>query len=369
VSAGLALVLVGKAVAGSIAPLLLGYGPRVAAVVGISLAQVGEFSFVLLAQGREANLVSPDVYQIALAATIISMAATPFLFVLGHAVGDRVAGLPVGHPREAESSVEGGRALPDEGHVLIFGFGHMGETLSRVLARAKVPFRVLDLNPERVRTGRAKGVPIEYGDTTSASVLRHSGVERARAALVLLSDPRATRSTLSLCRRLAPSIFLLARTRYLAEIPDLSALGADEVIAEEFETSLEISGRTLRRLGFPLPWVESETDEIRRTREDSFRRFRAPDVAAERLEHALGGSRIEFVTVGPDWPARGRTLRELELRASGGAILLAAVREGKAIVTPGAEFVLAAHDHLLLLGTDAALERSLDVLRGAPLSS
>jgi CPA2 family monovalent cation:H+ antiporter-2 len=368
VAAGLALVLFGKASVASVPPLLLGYGPRVAAVVGISLAQIGEFSFVLLAQGREANLVSPDVYQIALAATIISMAATPFLFVLGHAVGDRVAGLPFGRPREAES-VEGARALPDEGHVLIFGFGHMGETLSRVLARAKVPFRVLDLNPERVRTGRAKGAPIEYGDTTSASVLRHSGVERARAALVLLSDPRATRSTLSLCRRLAPSIFLLARTRYLAEIPDLSALGADEVIAEEFETSLEISGRTLRRLGFPLPWVESETDEIRRTREDSFRRFRAPDVAAERLEHALGGSRIEFVTVGPDWPASGRTLRELELRASGGAILLAAVREGKAIVTPGAEFVLAAHDHLLLLGTDAALERSLEVLRGSSLSS
>ena len=150
-----------------------------------------------------------------------------------------------------------------------------------------------------------------------------------------------------------------------ARLTDLSALGADEVVAEEFETSLEISGRTLRRLGFPLPWVESETDEIRRTREDGFRRFRAPDVAAERLEHALGGSRIEFVTVGPDWHASGRSLRELDLRASGGAILLAAVREGKAIVTPGAEFVLAAHDHLLLLGTDAALERSLEVLRGA----
>lgn len=242
----------------------------------------------------------------------------------------------------------------------------MGETLSRVLARAKVPFRVLDLNPDRVRAGRAKGAPIEYGDTTSASVLRHAGIERARAAIVLLSDPRATRHTLSLCRSLAPTIFLLARTRYLAEIPGLSALGADEVVAEEFETSLEISGRTLRRLGFPLPWVESETDEIRRTREDGFRKFRAPDVAAERLEQALGGTRIEFVSVGPDWRAIGRTLRDLELRASGGAILLAAVRNGKALVTPGAEFVFEPQDQLLLLGTDDALERSLEVLRGIP---
>jgi CPA2 family monovalent cation:H+ antiporter-2 len=363
VAAALALVLVGKAVVAAIAVLVLGYGPRVAAIVGISLAQIGEFAFLILAQGRAASLVSDEVYQVVLAATIISMTATPFLFVLGHAVGNRVAGLPIGRPRDLLEAASAA-PLPGEGHVLVFGFGHMGETLSRVLARAKVPFRVLDLNPERVRTGRAKGVPIEYGDTTSASVLKHSGIERARAAIVLLSDPRATRHTLSLCRNLAPNIFLLARTRYLAEIPDLSALGADEVVAEEFETSLEISGRTLRRLGFPLPWVESETDEIRRTREDGFRKFRAPDVAAERLEQALGGARIEFVSVGPDWRAIGRTLRDLELRASGGAILLAAVRNGKALVTPGAEFVLEAHDQLLLLGADAALERSLEVLRG-----
>src|SRR6266536_1019123 len=361
--ADLALVLVGKAVVAAIPVLVLGYGPRVAAIVGISLAQIGEFAFLILAQGRAASLVSDEVYQVVLAATIISMTATPFLFVLGHAVGDRVARLPIGRPRDLLEAVSAA-PLPGEGHVLVFGFGHMGETLSRVLARAKVPFRVLDLNPERVRTGRAKGVPIKYGDTTSAAVLKHSGIERARAAIVLLSDPRATRHTLSLCRNLAPNIFLLARTRYLAEIPDLSALGADEVVAEEFETSLEISGRTLRRLGFPLPWVESETDEIRRTREDSFRKFRAPDVAAERLEQALGGARIEFVSVGPDWRAIGRTLRDLELRASGGAILLAAVRNGKALVTPGAEFVLEAHDQLLLLGAEAALERSLEVLRG-----
>ncbi|HEX9286147.1 MAG TPA: cation:proton antiporter [Thermoanaerobaculia bacterium] len=364
VAAALALVLVGKAVVAAIPVLVLGYGPRVAAIVGISLAQIGEFAFLILAQGRAASLVSDEVYQVVLAATIISMTATPFLFVLGHAVGNRVAGLPLGRPRDLLAAASVAPNLPGEGHVLVFGFGHMGETLSRVLARAKVPFRVLDLNPERVRTGRAKRVPIEYGDTTSASVLKHSGIEHARAAIVLLSDPRATRHTLSLCRSLAPKIFLLARTRYLAEIPALSALGADEVVAEEFETSLEISGRTLRRLGFPLPWVESETDEIRRTREDGFRKFRAPDVAAERLEQALGGTRIEFVSVGPDWRAIGRTLRDLELRASGGATLLAAVRNGKTLVTPGAEFVLEAHDQLLLLGTDAALERGLEVLRG-----
>jgi CPA2 family monovalent cation:H+ antiporter-2 len=362
VAAALGLVLFGKAAAAALPVLLLGYGPRVAAIVGISLAQIGEFAFVLLEQGRAARLVSPDVYQVALAATIISMLATPFLFGAAHAVGDRVTNLRLGSPRDIAPAASAGPLGEDR--VLVFGFGHMGETLSRVLARAKVPFLVLDLNPERVRKGRARGVPIAYGDTMSASVLKQAGVERARAAVVLLSDPRATRQTLSLCRSLAPGIFLLARTRYLAEIPGLVALGADEVVAEEFETSLEISGRTLRRLGFPLPWVETETDEIRRTREDGFRRFRAPDVAAERMEEALGGARIELVSVGAEWRAKGRTLRQLDLRGAGGSILLAAVRDGKAVVTPGAEFLLEANDRLLLLGTDAALEKSLELLRG-----
>src|SRR5262249_49196473 len=203
-------------------------------------------------------------------------------------VGEKVVDVPFWRPRGLAGAEDAAYPLPREGHVLVFGFGHMGETLSRVLARAKVPFRVLDLNPERVRKGKARGVPVEYGDTSSASVLKQVGVERARAAVVLLSDPPATRRTLSLCRSLSSGIFLLVRTRYLAEIPELSGLGADEVVAEEFETSLEISGRTLRRLGFPLPWVESETEEIRSSREDAFRRFRAPDVAAERLRDALG---------------------------------------------------------------------------------
>src|SRR5262249_19597694 len=226
---------------------ILGYGLRPAVIVGLSLAQIGEFSFVLLGQGNSFNLISPHLYQAFLGAAIISMAATPWLSERSHAIASSLA--RVAEPLSVKSSA--GIELPSEGHVLVFGFGHMGETLSRVLARAKVPFLVLDLNPERVRKGKAKGLPIQYGDTTSASVLKHAGIERARAAIALLSDPRGTRQTISLCRQLAPKIFLLARTRYLAEIADLSALGADEVVAEEFETSLEISGRTLRRLGFP----------------------------------------------------------------------------------------------------------------------
>ena len=272
VAAVLGLVLVGKAFVGSLPPLLLGYGPRVAIVVGISLAQIGEFAFVLLEAVRRAGGVDRTEYQVILAATIISMVLTPLLFESSHAIAWRLTAGRLG----AGESARAPGVEPREGHVVILGFGHTGETLARVLARAKVPFTILELNPERVARGRGKGLPIEYGDASNDRVLRHSGIERARAVLVLISDPRATRRAVRIIREVAPKTYLIARTRYLAEIPELVALGADEVVAEEFETSLEISGRTLKKLGFPLPWVEAEADEIRRVRHERFQGFDAP---------------------------------------------------------------------------------------------
>ena len=269
VAVALAMILVGKTVVGGLPVLFLGYGPRVALVVGISLAQIGEFSFVLLRQGLAAGLISATSYQVFLAAAIVTMIATPFLSEASHAVAERAAR---GRRREAAA----GPSPAPEAHVVIIGFGHMGTTMARVLKRAGVAFRVIDLDPDRVRRGRKLGVPIEYGDSTNDRVLRRAGIERARAAIVLLPDPRTTRQTIRHCRGLAPQLLLIARTHYVAETAALVTAGADEVVAEEYESSLEIARRTLGRLGFPVPWVEAETAELRRARHEGFRRFRQP---------------------------------------------------------------------------------------------
>ena len=267
----LALILVWKTVAGGAAVLVMGYGFRVATVVGLSLAQIGEFSFVLLRQGQAAGLISSAMYQTFLAAALITMIATPFLSEASHAIAFRVA--------RGEASPRGEKPPPaPEGLVLVIGFGHTGETVARVLERAKAPFRVLDLDPVRVKRGIRKLIPIEYGDSTNDVVLRRNGIDKASAAIILVSDPRATKQTIRHCRTLAPGLFILVRTRYVSEIPALVAAGADEVIAEEFETSLEIARRAVKRLEIPLPWVESETQEIRRIREEGFRATTAIEI-------------------------------------------------------------------------------------------
>jgi CPA2 family monovalent cation:H+ antiporter-2 len=355
------LLFAAKVFWGGLPAVLFGYGARVGVEVGATQAQIGEFSFVLVLQGLQAGLISPPDYQLFLTVALLSMAGTPLVSRLGEHAGLRLASRL---PSPSRPSLPAATAAPAEGHVVVLGFGHTGETLARVLTRAKVPFRVLDLNPERVHRGREKGFPIEYGDTTSERVLRRLEIGRARAALVLLSDLRATRRTIALCRSLAPSLFLLARTRYLSEIPELAAAGADEVVAEEFETSLEISGRTLRRLGFPLPWVEAETDSIRRARHDAFRRFRAPEAAPEEVHRALGATRVEFVSVASDWHAAGRTLADLNLPGAGGASVLAIVRDGQAHVPPSGDFAFRGTEQVLLLGTQDAIEKSLSILKG-----
>ena len=270
----LGLILIWKTIAGGAAVLALGHGFKIALVVGISLAQIGEFSFVLLRQGLAAGLITQDVYQTFLAAAIITMLATPFLSEASHAFAQRVTAGAGGAGAATSPPAAAAAVVAD--HVIVIGFGHMGETVARVLKRAGVPFRVIDLDPDRVKRGRKLRVPIEFGDSTNDIVLKRVGIEKARAAIVLLSDPRASRQTIRHCRALSTSLFILARTRYLADIPALASEGANEVVAEEFESSLEIASRTLRHLGFPVPWVESEAAEIRSTRQDRFRQFRAP---------------------------------------------------------------------------------------------
>jgi K+/H+ antiporter YhaU regulatory subunit KhtT len=128
---------------------------------------------------------------------------------------------------------------------------------------------------------------------------------------------------------------------------------------------LEIAARALRRLGLPLPWVESETEEIRRVRHDKFRRFRAPEASAEGVRRALPGTRVEYISLGQDWDAAGQSLKQLDLRRSGSAIILAVVRDGNATVTPGSDFVVQSGDHLLLLGGEESLEEAVEKLRGS----
>ncbi len=139
------------------------------------------------------------------------------------------------------------RAAALSDHLVIVGYGLNGRNLASAAREAQVPYAIVEMNPQTVRR-ETPGEPIFFGDATNEAVLSSLQVERARAAAVVIGDPVATRTIVAQLHRLNPSLHIIARTRFLSEVQPLYALGADEVVPEEFETSIQIFLRTARYL-------------------------------------------------------------------------------------------------------------------------
>lgn len=165
-------------------------------------------------------------------------------------------------------------------HVVIIGYGLNGRNLGRVLRKVGVPYPVLELNAQVVHEASAWGEKIVYGDATRKEVLRHVGLERARILVVAVSDPVAICHAIWLARRINPDIHAIVRTRYMAGLQDLPRLGANDVIPEEFETSIEIFSRVLREYGIARDVIRRRAEEIRRQGYEMLRTPSLPPVEA-----------------------------------------------------------------------------------------
>jgi monovalent cation:H+ antiporter-2, CPA2 family len=325
---------------------------RTAAIVAVALAQVGEFSFVLARSGESAGLISDDQMQLFLAASILTLMATPLL----------LASLPrlVGHlPGLATRDA---KAVLRE-HVVIVGFGMNGRSLARVLREAGIRYLAIELNGDIARTAKAAGEPILYGDATRREILVHAGIERASVAVFLISDPEALRLAIGQARALHAALRIVVRTRRVTDIERLYRVGADEVIAEEFETSIEILNRVLRHYHVPRNLVEAQEKLLRG---DKYEMLRSPSGGQmpSKVLDLLASGVTDVFSVGEGSPAVGRSLASLDLRASGGATVIAVVRGDKALTNPAAELVLEAGDGLVLVGSHGEIRRGFDLLAG-----
>jgi len=350
-------LVVGKALLVLAVVRFLGYSVRVATMTGLGLAQVGEFSFILSKAGLPQGLFSEIDYQRFLAASILSMIATPFLIKAAPRAG-YLAQSFLSPGSLLEPSVVGfDLDEPDlRGHIVIIGYGLNGRNLARVLRKVGVLYLVLELNAQVVREASAWGERIIYGDATRKEVLRHVGLERARILVVAISDPVATRHAIWLARQMNPDIHIIVRTRYMAELQDLLRLGANDVIPEEFETSIEIFSRVLREYGIARDVIRRRVEEVRREGYEMLRTPSLPTVEMRGIAEALSSASTETLLVEPDSPAVGKTIGGLKLRSRTGATVIAVVHEGRTEINPGPERKLEAEDVLVLLGSPEQIE-------------
>jgi K+:H+ antiporter len=334
---------------------LLRYPLRSSVLAGLGLAQVGEFSFLLAQQGQVRGLMSEDVFQTFINTSILSMLATPFLIQTGPWITSHLPEVSSGHPDKNDfcSLV---------GHTIIAGYGLNGRNLAKTLKATHIPYVVLEVNADSIRKARGEGEPIIYGDITRKDVLERSGIGCAKMIVFAISDHAATRIAIRLARQLNPEIFILIRTRYAADVDELYRIGADQVIPEEFETSIEIFSRVLHQYHVPANVI---ANQIQLVRFGGYKMLRGLSLDQEnlgRLAALFAGATVDNIQIDPESAASGKTLRELDIRKNSGATVIAVARDGSAITNPGPEFSLEPDDIVVLLGAHADLDRGMDLL-------
>jgi CPA2 family monovalent cation:H+ antiporter-2 len=338
---------VGKSVITGITIAALGLPFRIALSVGLYLSQIGEFSLVLLTTARTLGAFPETFDQMFLSVILVTMVVTPFLAL----IADRLANVTTG-----DKGLDLEKATTLSQHTVIIGYGLNGQNVAASMRSHGIAYAILEMNPQTVKKASKAGEPIYYGDAISEVVLAHIGIKRAQCAVFAISDPVATRSAVATARRLNPELYIIARTRYILEIEQLYAAGADTVIAEEFETSLEIVRRILQRMGYAPGVIDRETLNIRQRR---YERFRGGPIEKVELELGTGFAPFEVET---RTRSVGKTLSELGVREQTGATVVAVRRGTEVIPNPDAAFRVSDGDHVYLIGSEEQIRRAMRLL-------
>jgi CPA2 family monovalent cation:H+ antiporter-2 len=354
-------ILVLKALIVVLTVRILGYGSRIALLTGLALAQIGEFSFVLASVGRANGLLPENIFQVFLASSILTILATPFLIQASPSLATRTERRFRWKDRALEI---GGKPAPTlKDHVIIAGYGLNGRNLAHVLKEAGISYVILELNPETVKSALAEGEGIIFGDVSSRTILKEARIDRARSIVFAISDPSTTRRGVRAARELNSELFILVRTRYASEIDELYGLGANDVIPEEFETSIEIFTRVLDRYHIPRNIIDAQVKVLRGECYGLLRgTCEAVKPSAERIADFLSAGTAEtFYITGGSWPV-GRMLRAIDLRKKTGATVIAVVRGDESFASPGADFTIEAGDTLVLVASHQDMNKAFQFL-------
>ncbi|MGQ0793666.1 MAG: cation:proton antiporter domain-containing protein [Deltaproteobacteria bacterium] len=352
-----ALALIIKAAAAGVAVAALGLPLRITVLTGLLLAQVGEFSFVLSRTGIEYGLLGGDIYQMFLSVSVLTMALSPLIMALAPAAADLIMKLPLSdaiksgaNPNSDDANGADSREAPPRDHIIVVGFGVNGRNLSKAAKAASIPYTIIEANSQTVRAERAKGEPIRYGDATQEATLRRAGITEARVMVIAISDAAATRQIVAEARVLNPTFCIIARTRFVQEVKPLYGLGANEVIPEEFETSVEIFTRVLTKYLISRGEIEKFIAEIRSDGYEMFRSYHTHAPTFSDLTLSIPDVEICSLKVDKRSPVVGLSLAEIKPRTRYGVTVLAVRREGEILSNPAGDARLLGDDVIITLG-------------------
>ena len=334
------------------------YPVRIGIVTGIGLAQVGEFSFVLAQGGVRYNLIQADFYSAFLASSIASMMLTPFLFQLASKFSFRMKDIDTLATKRMSTK----KLSELKNHVIVGGYGLNGRNLARVLKETGINYTVLELNPKVVKEFKEKKERINYGDITRRDILLNLNIQEANVIVFLISDLAATKLGIRLAKELNPKIYCIVRTRFINEVEALIKLGADEVIPEEFETSLQIFSKVLEKYHIPVNIVMKQANIIRNEAYSLLRKDSSAAQPLSQIDKILAEGLTESYFVEESNPNLEKSIKELNLRQVTGATIIAIIRDGKNITNPSGSEKIKCGDMLVLYGNHLSVDKAIDLL-------
>ncbi len=361
------LVVAGKLVIVILLGLLFPRPARTFLVVAVGLSQVGEFSFILGQAGVSNQLLSANQYGLILAASLISITVNPFLYKLLPALERTLQRMP-GFWKQLQSY----KPLPEvneeqlDGHVVVIGYGRVGEHLVGVLQSLEVPLLAIESDVERVEALNARGVTALFGDAANSEVITHARLERARALVVTISQEDTAALIVAAARDLNPRLPIIARAASVEGVHMLNRMGANHVVHPELEGGLEMVHHALLQLGFPLRQVHEYAEAVRHDRYNIAIDSSEEHRTLHDLLSAAGSIEITWVTLGEASPLAGKTLLEADIRARTGASVVALIRNHRLIPNPKSMSVFQTGDRVGLIGEPEQVEAAQVWISGPP---
>jgi CPA2 family monovalent cation:H+ antiporter-2 len=372
-NAGPVLALTGLIVVGKwLITVMLGFffphPARTILVVAAGLSQIGEFSFIVGRAGLALDILSQEQYSLILAGSLLSVMVNPLMFRALPHIERLLQRMPpvwkrLNHQRQIDLSV----AEKLVQHVVVLGYGRVGEYVVNVLGHLNTPRLVIEMDAAKVTELERAGVPVLMGDAANSELLKHAGLDHARALVVTLPEEAAAEIVVSTVHQMRPDLPIIVRASTQDGVKRLVQLGAHDVIQPELEGGLEIMRRTLLRLNYPPNEVQSYADAVRRDQYDISISTSEEHRVLDQMITAVKGMEIVWLPIPEDSPIIGQTIAEANLRAITGASIVAILREGHLVANPKSATQLQAGDIVGLIGEPTQLQKAKEVISAGQL--
>jgi monovalent cation:H+ antiporter-2, CPA2 family len=352
-----------KGVIAAMAARILQYPLRTSILVGLSLFQVGEFAFILSKTGINHGLLSEEVYQYFLSVSLLTMAITPFVMGSYQNIASKLSSRWSSGNGQIPNAVPNPSGSDDElhhlkDHVIIIGYGINGRNVAKAARHASIPYVIVELNAVTVKEERLRGEPILYGDAVHGVILSHVNIHNARVVVIAISDPEATKRIISSIREISDKVHVIVRTRFVQEMEENFRLGADEVIPEEFETSIEIFTRVLSKYLMPRDEITSFTNSIRADNYDMLRSMTSNRASTTNITSDLPDIEVASLRIyTKDDTLVGKTLLDADIRNRFGITVVGIKRDGQTLLEINAKTKLKRGDVVYVIGKPSDVMR------------